>query len=155
MEGRGAEEVEAILVKARERGIPMLVTNPDFLRPGTNDPMPGLIGKTYKARGGRVEVVGKPYDLVYDKCFSILQMDPSQEDKSSVCAVGDSLSHDIQGAVNSGLSSVFIASGVHYEELGVEQGSPEMPDPSLFPPLFASHLEGGEAPTHSTPSFRW
>ncbi|CAM9136352.1 unnamed protein product [Choristocarpus tenellus] len=156
MEGSGGTRVKGILEEARQRGIPMLVTNPDFLRPGTNDPMPGLIGQDYQEAGGRTEMVGKPYSLVYHKCLEVLKMDQeSQEAKSRVCAVGDSLSHDILGALDAKMSSVFITSGVHSQEFGVEQGSAEMPNPLLLSSLFCTHLKGGATPTHSTPCFRW
>lgn len=44
----------------------------DFLRPGTNDPMPGLIGKAYADMGGTVNYVGKPHPAVYQACFEAL-----------------------------------------------------------------------------------
>ncbi|CAM9165842.1 unnamed protein product, partial [Phaeothamnion confervicola] len=56
----GNSRVEAALMAAAERGVPMLVTNPDFQRPGTNDPMPGMLGRFYGAVGGTVHYVGKP-----------------------------------------------------------------------------------------------
>lgn len=49
----------------------------DFLRPGTNDPMPGLIGKAYAEMGGTVHYVGKPHGLVYKACFDACA-NPSQ-----------------------------------------------------------------------------
>lgn len=44
----------------------------DFLRPGTNDPMPGLIGKAYADMGGTVNYVGKPHPAVYQACCDAL-----------------------------------------------------------------------------------
>lgn len=55
--------------RLRGRGFPT-----DFERPGTNDPMPGLIGQAYAAMGGTVHYVGKPHTLVYDECFALLQV---------------------------------------------------------------------------------
>lgn len=51
----------------------------DFLRPGTNDPMPGLIGKAYAEMGGTVHYVGKPHPLVYEACFKALQVNLSSD----------------------------------------------------------------------------
>jgi ribonucleotide monophosphatase NagD (HAD superfamily) len=39
--------VDSGLGVCRARGLPMLVANPDTLRPGTNSPMPGTIGALY------------------------------------------------------------------------------------------------------------
>ncbi len=47
----------------------------DFLRPGTNDPMPGLIGNAYAEMGGTVHYVGKPHPAVYQACFEALALD--------------------------------------------------------------------------------
>lgn len=48
-------EFDAIAARAVARGLPLLVSNPDIVRPGgDNDPMPGLLGQAYeqKGRGG-------------------------------------------------------------------------------------------------------
>jgi ribonucleotide monophosphatase NagD (HAD superfamily) len=37
--------------------------------------------------------------------------------KAEVVAVGDSLEHDIQGAAEAGISSVFVTSGIHLNDL--------------------------------------
>lgn len=50
------------------------VRSADYLRPGTNDPMPGLIGKAYEEMGGTVHYVGKPHLLVYEECFKALKV---------------------------------------------------------------------------------
>lgn len=55
----------------------------DFLRPGTNDPMPGLIGQEYEAMGGTVYYVGKPHSLVYEACFKALEVTIAYDLKST------------------------------------------------------------------------
>eukprot|EP01036_Dinobryon_divergens_P022805 gene22805-31102_t len=111
--------------------LPMLVTNPDFHRPGSNSPMPGLIAQKYLQLypQATIEYIGKPYPLVYDACLSLLRngFDDSV-DLSRVCCIGDSLEHDILGANRAGLDSVWIANGVHCSELGTAEGSPAQPD---------------------------
>ena len=44
------------------------------------------------------------------------------EDRSRVLAVGDSLRTDIAGAARSGIEAVFIAGGIHADELGLTSG---------------------------------
>ncbi|CAM9613576.1 unnamed protein product [Ascophyllum nodosum] len=70
----GNQETQKAMATMLERGAKMLVTNPDFLRPGTNDPMPGLIGRAYADMGGTVHYVGKPHSLVYEACFNALRV---------------------------------------------------------------------------------
>ena len=76
-------------------------------------------------------------------------------DLSSVVGVGDSLPHDILGAQRAGISSVFVAGGVHFEELGVRQGAGDVPDDDACSVAFLKHLEGRGTPTHTVPAFRW
>jgi HAD superfamily hydrolase (TIGR01459 family) len=111
--------------------LPMLVTNPDFYRPGSNSPMPGLIAQQYLqiSPGAKIEYIGKPYPLVYEACQSLLQQGNNDSvDLSRVCCIGDSLEHDILGANVAGIDSVWIANGVHCSELGTAEGSSVQPD---------------------------
>lgn len=124
-------EVTEILSVCAKYKLPMLVTNPDFHRPGTNSPMPGLIAQQYLQLypQATIEYIGKPYPLVYEACLSILGngIDDSV-DLSRVCCIGDSLEHDILGANRAGIDSVWIANGVHCSELGTAEGSSAQPD---------------------------
>lgn len=144
-------KVKEALDTAKRRGVPMLVTNPDWLRPGTNDPMPGLVGKEYAADGGQVHWVGKPHPLVYERCRTALGADAT----SRICAVGDSLGHDICGAISAGISSVYIISGVHSAELGIEQGGDERPTDKALHDLYEKYLPTNTTPTHTVTSFKW
>jgi ribonucleotide monophosphatase NagD (HAD superfamily) len=40
-----------------------------------------------------------------------------------VCGVGDSLDHDILGAKNTGIASIWTANGIHSAEMGTIEGS--------------------------------
>ena len=79
-------------------------------------------------------------------------------DPSTIAAVGDSLDHDILGALRSGIGSVFIAGGVHFEELGVAQGAGDVPSDEAYSAAFAKHLGGASMssmPTYVMPGLRW
>eukprot|EP00903_Cladosiphon_okamuranus_P019303 g17743.t1 len=164
MTGEGKEETDKAMRLMLERGAQMLVTNPDFLRPGTNDPMPGLIAKAYADMGGTVKYIGKPHPAVYQACFQALSSDkesgvskpvPEAACRERVVAVGDSLPHDVLGALRAQISSVFVAGGVHFQELGVEQGGVDVPSDEAYATAFSKHLEGEGVPTHVVPAFRW
>lgn len=75
--------------------------------------------------------------------------------RAKIVAVGDSLPHDILGAFRAKVSSVFVSGGVHFEELGVEQGIGAVPSTEAYSSAFSRHLEGEGTPTHVVPGFRW
>ena len=143
---------------------PMLVTNPDFVRPDGNDsPMPGKLAQSYEmmlAAGycskKRVFYVGKPHSLVYEEAFRLLAHENGgvAVDKRRICGVGDSLLHDIEGARRAGIDSIFIANGIHAQALGMRQGVPDQPiDMSSLETLRKDLL--ARSPTHVVPHFQW
>ncbi|CAN0464550.1 unnamed protein product [Scytosiphon promiscuus] len=75
--------------------------------------------------------------------------------RARIVAVGDSLPHDILGAFRAKISSVFVSGGVHFQELGVEQGMGATPSRDAYSAAFSRHLEGEGTPTHVVSAFRW
>jgi len=137
-----------ILEKCLERNLPMVCANPDYImvKPdNTQVHMPGTIADTYKKMGGRVASFGKPHREHFEACVEQLQLA-----KDKVVHVGDSLHHDIEGANNTGIASIFVAGGVHRDELGgCELGT--LPSEAALEALFTKH---GQSPTHVVPLFR-
>lgn len=80
---------------------------------------------------------------------------PSSSSPSNVVAIGDSLPHDILGAIRANISSVFVAGGVHFEELGIRQGAGEVATDAACVSAFERHLEGKCRPNHTVSAFRW
>lgn len=60
-------EVLAQALARRPGGLPLLVANPDEIRPDGNDsPMPGQLARRYRELGAAdVRLVGKPHPLIY------------------------------------------------------------------------------------------
>ena len=85
-----------------EGGLPMLVANPDEVRPdGADSPMPGVLARRYEAMGAAdVRRVGKPHPLIYEACRAKLAA--AGAESARVAAVGDSLHHDVLGASANG-----------------------------------------------------
>lgn len=140
-------------------GLPMLVSNPDFHRPGSGAPMPGQIGRKYSELGGTVQYIGKPYGAVYDTCMSVLAtggLTPSalgsELDRTRVCGVGDSLDHDILGAERAGIASIWTANGVHSGEMQTTEGSSVLASENILEDMY---LKYGVRPSHTVPSFKW
>ena len=72
-------------------------------------PMPGTLGNFYTQHcGGTTVCLGKPAKIIYDAALADLGVS-----RGDVVAVGDSLHHDICGAADAGIDSLFIARGIH------------------------------------------
>jgi len=150
-------EVLAKALARRPGGLPLLVANPDEIRPDGNDsPMPGQLARRYRELGAAdVRLVGKPHPLIYKACNRKLEaLDlPSRR----VAAVGDSLHHDVLGAHRNGIDSVLICSGVHSTELGIPQAEAVPPAPERLAALvddFVAEHGDGSRPTHIITAFR-
>jgi HAD superfamily hydrolase (TIGR01459 family) len=155
------KNIEDVLQTSMKRNLPMLVTNPDFARPDKDkSPMPGIIGKLYRNlnKDGTIVSIGKPYPEVYAKCSDFLELIKRKTTKDKICAIGDSLDHDVVGAINSGIDSIFICNGVHVSELrgtngqALSEGSDVMPSDES---LFRLYQKYNVVPTHAISCFKW
>mmetsp|Transcript_45328 Transcript_45328/g.108081 ORF Transcript_45328/g.108081 Transcript_45328/m.108081 type:complete len:377 (+) Transcript_45328:52-1182(+) len=102
-----------------KRGLEMVCCNPDIktvMANGNFGHMPGAIAEAYERKGGTVRWFGKPHAVHFEACLKLL---PPSIPRERVVHVGDSLEHDVAGARNAQLSSVFIAGGIHNQELGL------------------------------------
>jgi len=140
--------ITPILEQCLKRNTPMVCVNPDYImvRPdNTTVHMTGTIADAYEKMGGNVVSFGKPHKEHFEACVRELNLS-----KDKVVHVGDSLHHDIQGANDSGIASIFVAGGVHREELG--GGEPgTMPSEEALEKLFTEHKQ---TPTHVIPMLR-
>ena len=102
---------EGELEAAAARRLPMICPNPDMVVDidGTTYETPGTAAARYERMGGTVHYHGKPYEPVYEMAREKL----GSPDKARICAVGDSLHTDIQGANRFGIDSIFVLSGIH------------------------------------------
>lgn len=124
--------MEESLYKASQRKLPMLVTNPDKVRPDEGlPPMPGAIGDTYerfvwtthchpvgdmtedKARD-YVKRVGKPFREVYDIALG----EESNGNRGRALMVGDALETDIVGGSSAGVDALWVVNdGIHGKDV--------------------------------------
>ncbi|MGE0750943.1 MAG: TIGR01459 family HAD-type hydrolase [Variibacter sp.] len=106
---------QPILEAAVARDLPMVCGNPDIWRVHADGQLyeaPGLLGRAYAARGGRVRYHGKPEPRIYRTSLACLGLSADR-----VLAVGDSLEHDVAGAVGSGIDAAFILGGIHRHDV--------------------------------------
>ena len=119
--------------------------------------MPGLLAARYEAMGATdIRPVGKPHPLIYEACRAQLAIAGIDAAGARVAAVGDSLHHDVLGASQNGVDSVFICGGVHYRELEVPQAAAVPPAADKLAALLATFASehGGCTPTHALAGFR-
>lgn len=108
---RFPEGWHAILEAAARRGLPLICANPDFERVNGEGQIliaPGAIARHYEGLGGTSYYHGKPYPRIYRSAMDWLDM-PAHR----ILAIGDSLLHDVAGARENGIDSLFIVNGVH------------------------------------------
>jgi HAD superfamily hydrolase (TIGR01459 family) len=103
----------------RSRGLVMLCANPDRVvqRGGRLVYCAGALAEEYERSGGQVIYYGKPHLPIYE-----LVVGATRGAKWPL-AIGDGLSTDIRGANEAGLDALFIADGVHGED--IEPFTPE------------------------------
>jgi ribonucleotide monophosphatase NagD (HAD superfamily) len=111
------------------------------------------------ANHGAVRLMGKPDRIIYDR---VLEMTGLEDTPEEAIAVGDSLEHDVAGANEAGVESVFVCGGIHAKELGMRRvaSAAEVGDGSgVAPPDREKVLEAAEdhdcEPDYAVPVFVW
>jgi HAD superfamily hydrolase (TIGR01459 family) len=113
------DDYHGLLDEFRSRGLAMLCANPDFVvqRGGKLVYCAGAIAKAYEKIGGSVVYYGKPYVPIYQPVLDAARAAAGREILRPL-AIGDGLETDVRGANNAGLDCLFIADGIHGEEIG-------------------------------------
>lgn len=108
-----------LLRTLQTRDLTMLCANPDFVvqRGGKLVYCAGAIARAYEKIGGAVVYYGKPHAPIYEPVLRAAKL-AAGRDVARPLAVGDGLETDIRGANNVGMESLFIADGIHGEEIG-------------------------------------
>lgn len=130
------------------RRLPMICANPDLIvmRGEAMEICAGALALDYEQKGGDVRWHGKPHPEVYRSCFALLEgIAPSR-----IAAIGDSLRTDVAGAQASGIASIFIAGGIHSDELHVDGHG------RIDAQAYESFMAAAEwQPTAALPFMRW
>jgi HAD superfamily hydrolase (TIGR01459 family) len=107
------------LAAMKARGLTMLCANPDLVvHRGTRLVYcAGSLAQAYEALGGQVIYYGKPHLPVYDAALTAAAEAAHGKSPKRPLAVGDGLLTDIKGANAAKLDVLFIADGVHGEEI--------------------------------------
>jgi HAD superfamily hydrolase (TIGR01459 family) len=134
-----------LLAAARTRDLPAICANPDLvaIRSGERGGCAGTIAAAYQVLGGSVRYFGKPFPEIYEMALGRLCGTPA----SRVLCVGDALHTDIGGAQDFGLDCLFVAGGIHHDEL--QSAGATNPVGTLFT------RNNRRFPTASIAQFRW
>jgi len=138
------------LAPAVERRLPLVCTNPDrvAVSPRGNVLAPGGLAHAYgEAAGVAPLFVGKPHRPVYERCRRALP----DVAVPRICAVGDSLEHDIAGAHAAGLATVFCLDGIHADAFDLTR--PARDNLAAVERLTAAH--GGVTPDYVITRLAW
>ena len=103
-----------LLELAKKNDLPFICANPDYETVESKSLKLtfciGTIAELYKNIGGKTFILGKPKNEIYHETIQKF----SNLKKSRILAIGDSLHHDIKGAMNFGVDSLLITStGIH------------------------------------------
>jgi HAD superfamily hydrolase (TIGR01459 family) len=107
-----------LLKTLRKRNLTFLCANPDIVvqRGGRLVYCAGALARAYEMIGGMCIYYGKPFAPVYGTALAALKQ-AAGHDVARPLAVGDGIVTDIAGANGMGIDAVFIADGVHGEEI--------------------------------------
>lgn len=154
------------LERAAHRQLPMLVCNPDKVRPDADrNPMPGMLGAIYETLLAElvgpeeaerlVKRVGKPDRDVYD--IALAGGDNTRG--SRACMIGDALETDVAGGSAAGIDTVWVLrDGVHGPDVAecesLEDGARDVLE--AFNQLPGTYAMGRVlTPTYAMPHFQW
>ncbi|QEK39812.1 TIGR01459 family HAD-type hydrolase [Candidatus Sneabacter namystus] len=104
------KEIVTLYKKALQLNVPVLCVNPDLHVRGKdgNAYCSGYFSNLYKEMGGRVFFIGKPYPAIYNKVFISGGL---SKEKHKVLMVGDTLTTDIKGGIDVGISTALVLTG--------------------------------------------
>ncbi len=107
------DDYSDILAAMRAKNLTMLCANPDLkvYRGSQLCWCAGALAQEYEKIGGPVTYFGKPYPAVYEAALK------AAGSPRKALAIGDALVTDLKGAQAAGLDALFIADGLHGEEI--------------------------------------
>ena len=145
------EQMDRLLRVAADRRLPLVCANPDRQRLTRRGVVPssGALAARYAALGASVIWVGKPHSLIYDACRERLQTLGARR----ICAIGDSLEHDIGGGARAGFETCLITGGLYRDEFA--RAGTAGRDEELARLLRAPEADGTAPPTWILPTLRW
>jgi len=136
---------------AAKRGLPMICANPDIVvqRGDKLIYCGGALAQLYEALGGPVQMAGKPHAPIYDLALAtVAELRGGPVDRARVLCIGDGPRTDLRGANAQGLDALFVANGIHGQEI-LAKGSL---DPAMIDHVFETE---GVTATYAIADLVW
>jgi HAD superfamily hydrolase (TIGR01459 family) len=114
-------DYEGTIADMLARKLLMICANPDLVIHRGEDLIycAGALAERYERIGGEVVYAGKPHPPIYHEALARADAIRGKlTEKSRVVAIGDAMRTDIAGAHGQGLDTLFVASGIHRDEIG-------------------------------------
>ncbi len=102
------------------RGLPFICANPDLVVDVGDKRYlcAGSIAAEYERSGGSVFWAGKPHPSAYANALERAgELRGAEVERAHVLAIGDAVRTDLAAAQGMGVDALFIASGIHSEEV--------------------------------------
>lgn len=115
-----AETYRPVLERALQRNLPFVCANPDLVVDvgGTLYLCAGAIADLYQHMGGEVFWAGKPHSSAYASAFALAEkLRGAPVAANKVLVIGDALRTDLEGARRAGLDALFVAGGIHRDDV--------------------------------------
>lgn len=115
-----AESYRPVLQRALDRRLPFICANPDLVVDvgGTLYLCAGAIADVYAQMGGDVFWAGKPHASAYQAAFAKVEaLRGAPVAKDRVLVIGDALRTDLEGARRARLDALFVAGGIHRDDV--------------------------------------
>jgi HAD superfamily hydrolase (TIGR01459 family) len=119
------------------RRLPFICANPDLVvhRGAVVIYCAGALAEAYEAIGGEAIYAGKPHAPIYEAALArIAAVRGGRIERARVLAIGDALRTDLAGAAAMGLDALFVADGIHREELDGPDAAPDALERLFAPP---------------------
>lgn len=109
-ESHSRDDYKSMLGDLARNGIPAICANPDHMMyaNGSTAFGAGIVAEDYQNAGGPVEIIGKPYNEIFEAGLRALGSPPP----ARTLMIGDSPHHDIAGGAAAGCQTLLISSGV-------------------------------------------
>lgn len=117
------EDIDPIFKRAVIKRLPAICANPDMITVYGHERAigPGAVAKRYHELGGMTHLIGKPHKTIFRHCLGMFDgLIPSR-----ILMIGDSMQHDVAGAMAVDIDTAFITQGIHSSQfkagMSVEQ----------------------------------
>ncbi|MET0257733.1 MAG: TIGR01459 family HAD-type hydrolase [Methylobacterium sp.] len=116
------DDYRDLLARLAARGLPMICANPDIVvhRGERLIYCAGALAAVYAEMGRTVHLAGKPHAPIYDVARALLA-----KPEARILCIGDGMFTDVKGANGIDADCLFVADGIHRDELALADGRPE------------------------------